>query len=340
MTHFKPPFDPEVDEAASLWAARLDGSDLSNETRLELTTWLAGAPQRRKLLTEYCQFSTDLEEKLPQLLSIGEVELPAATLPATQPVRWWPRILAGGLAAAAAVVAIISLIPPEQQFESLATPAAQRQSLNLVDGSSVDLDARTSLSIDITDSHRRLRLAEGQAFFAVTKDPERPFIIETPSGSVRVRGTQFDVQATQPDSLTVTVIEGVVQVRPTSMENDTAPVLLNAGDQLLFNTDGVVVRKLSEADLENTIAWRQGYVVFQGAPLSKALNRFARHHGIGISASPEAAQQRIGGRFSLDDLDGFFTALEEVVPVRVSRNLNGTVQVNLRETHSSRGSGE
>tara|TARA_R110002094_G_scaffold46938_1_gene58532 strand:+ start:26 stop:400 length:375 start_codon:yes stop_codon:yes gene_type:complete len=124
------------------------------------------------------------------------------------------------------------------------------------------------------------------------------------------------------------------------MENDTAPVLLNAGDQLLFNTDGVVVRKLSEADLENTIAWRQGYVVFQGAPLSKALNRFARHHGIGISASPEAAQQRIGGRFSLDDLDGFFTALEEVVPVRVSRNLNGTVQVNLRETHSSRGSGE
>lgn len=334
MNHFTPPIDTDTDEAASLWAARLDGSDLSGEARLELTTWLSGDPQRRKLLTEYCQFSTDLEEQLPQLLSTAEVELAADSILSAQPVRWWPRIVAGGLAAAAAVVVIVALNQPEKQFESLATPAAQRQSLDLVDGSSVDLDARTSLSVDINDSHRHLRLAEGQAFFAVTKDPERPFIIETPIGSVRVIGTQFDVQAIQSDSLTVTVIEGVVQVRPSSMKNEAAPVLLTAGDQLLFNPDGVIVRKLSEADLENTIAWRKGQVVFQGALLSNALNRFARHHGIGISASPEAAQQRIGGRFSLDDLDGFFTALEEVVPVRVSRNLNGTVQVNLRETSS------
>ncbi len=332
MNHFKQAIDTDMDEAASLWAARLDGSDLSNEARLELTTWLAGDPQRRQLLTTYCQFSTDLEEKLPQLVSINEIEIPANNPPTIQPIQWWPKVLAGGLAAAAAIVAIISISQPEKQFESLATPAAQRQSLDLVDGSSVDLDARTSLSVDITDSHRRLRLAEGQAFFAVTKDPERPFIVETPFGSVRVRGTQFDVQTIQSDSLRVTVIEGVVQVRPSSLKNDTAPVLLNAGDQLLWDAEGVVVRKLSEADLENTIAWRQGQVVFQGAPLSDALNRFARHHGIGISASPEAAQQRIGGRFSLDDLDGFFTALEEVVPVHVSRNLNGTVQVNLRET--------
>jgi ferric-dicitrate binding protein FerR (iron transport regulator) len=38
----------------------------------------------------------------------------------------------------------------------------------------------------------------------------------------------------------------------------------------------------------------------------------------------------VGGRYSLDDLDGFFAALEQVLPVHVSRNLNGTVQVGLR----------
>jgi ferric-dicitrate binding protein FerR (iron transport regulator) len=72
-------------------------------------------------------------------------------------------------------------------------------------------------------------------------------------------------------------------------------------------------------------------VVFKGVPLSDALARFARHHGIGITASPAAARLRIGGRFSLDDLNGFFNALEEVVPVHVRRNLNGTVQVDLRK---------
>lgn len=336
MNHFNQASDTELDEAASLWAARLDGSDLSAEARQELTSWLAGDPRRRELLTEYCQFSTDLEEKLPQLLSGNEIELPPENPSSIQSKRWWPRIMTAGLAAAAAVVAVISIIQPKNQFENLATPAAQRQSLKLVDGSSVDLDARTSLNIDITDSQRRLRLAEGQAFFAVTKDTERPFIVETPLGSVRVRGTRFDVQATRSNTLTVTVIEGLVQVSPASLESDSAPVLLKAGDQFTFDATGTIVRKLSDAEIENTVAWRQGQVVFQGAPLSDALDRFARYHGIGITASSEAAQQRIGGRYSLDDLDGFFTALEEVVPVRVSQNLNGTIQVNLRESRVDR----
>lgn len=340
MTHLNQAIDPELDEAASLWAARLDGSDLSTEARLELTSWLAGDPRRRELLTQYCQFSTDLEEKLPQILSDTEITLPPEPTSQTNRRHWWPRLLIGGLAAAAAVVAVVSIIPSKNQFDNLATPAAQRQTLKLVDGSSVDLDARSSLNIEINDSHRRLRLAEGQAFFAVTKDANRPFIVETPLGSVRVKGTRFDVQATRSKALTVTVIEGIVQVSPASLDKDAAPVMLKAGDQFTFDTTGTTLRKLSKVDIENTIAWRQGQVVFQGTPLNEALDRFARYHGIGITASSEAAQQKIGGRYSLDDLNGFFTALEEVVPVRVSQNLNGTVQVNLRESRPHRQAGE
>lgn len=335
MNHFPQPLDTEMDEVASLWAARLDGSDLSDEARQELASWLAGNSRRRELLTKYCQFSTDLEEKLPELVTADVIE-PTYTTGSMPPQRRWLRIVAGALAAAAAVIIVISAIKPAKQFEKLATPAAQRQSLVLVDGSSVDLDARTSLSIDISESHRRIQLAEGQAFFAVAKDFKRPFVVETPIGSVRVKGTRFDVQATRSDSLTVTVLEGMVQVSPAHIVDGAAPVSLIAGDQLSCDSRGIIVRKLSEADLENTIAWRHGQVVFKGEPLSDALSRFARHHGIGISASPEAASQRIGGRFSLDDLDGFFAALEEVIPVRVSHDLNGTVQVNLRQTHPVR----
>ena len=67
--------------------------------------------------------------------------------------------------------------------------------------------------------------------------------------------------------------------------------------------------------------------MFDGVPLSAALARFARYHGRGITAAPEVANLSVGGRFSLDDLDGFLVALEAALPVRVTRGLSGTVQV-------------
>jgi transmembrane sensor len=107
-------------------------------------------------------------------------------------------------------------------------------------------------------------------------------------------------------------------------------VVLVAGDQLSAGPAGVKIRPLSPADLDNALAWRQGQIVFDGVPLREALARFARYHGCGITTTPAAGELRVGGRYSLDDLDGFFAALEQVLPVHVSRNLNGTVQVGLR----------
>ncbi|MBI2496485.1 MAG: hypothetical protein HYV75_00620, partial [Opitutae bacterium] len=106
----------------------------------------------------------------------------------------------------------------------------------------------------------------------------------------------------------------------------TAPLALAAGDRL---TDGVVSH-LSDAALDHALAWRVGQIVFVDTPLQEALARFARYHGRGITATPGAAGKRIGGRYSLEDLDGFFAALEEVLEVRVTRNLNGTVLVSER----------
>jgi transmembrane sensor len=107
-------------------------------------------------------------------------------------------------------------------------------------------------------------------------------------------------------------------------------VTLGAGDKLSAGPHGVEVRTLSSANLDDALAWRQGQVVFTDVPLREALACFARYHGRGITATAGAAELRVGGRFGLDDLDGFFAALEQVLPVRVTRDLSGTVQVGLR----------
>ena len=330
MNSFPQCLDPAAEEQAALWAARLDGSSLTATDRTTLDAWLAENPVHRTLLSHYCQFSADLEQKLPVLVAAGAVELPPDSVPRRSRTRlMWG---AGAMAAAAAIMILMFwLNRPQTQSENLATPMALRQAITLVDGTRVELDAQTSLQIEINGKERRLRLASGEAFFAVHKDVSRPFTVETPAGSVRVTGTQFDICAETAATLEVTVVEGSVLARPGEAGGRPgAPVSLAAGDHLSAGPDGVAVRALNAAALDAALAWRQGQIVFDDVPVRAALARFARYHGCGITATAGAAEFRVGGRFSLDDLDGFLAWLEEQYPVRVTRGLNGTVQVSLR----------
>lgn len=323
---FSPP-NPAADEAASLWAARLDGSDLSAQERAELTGWLNAHPSHRALLSSYCQFSADLEAPLTALVESGAVQFPA-TRPAPKRARW--KMYTGGLlmAAAAAIALVLWFAHPATQFDGISTPLAHRQSVTLSDGTRVDLNSQTQLQVAITNSERRVRLLGGEAFFAVHKDPARPFVIETPGGSVRVTGTTFDVRSETAAHLEVTVVEGSVQVRP---GDDGAlngpPVLLGAGDQLSSGPAGVSVKALPTAALEDALAWRKGQIVFDGVPLKDALARFARYHGHKLQVAGDCANLTVGGRFSLDDPQGFFSGLEESLHVHITTEPSGVVRV-------------
>lgn len=334
MNSFSKPRDSVADEQASIWAAKLEGSILSATDRLALDEWLADGPENRALLSRYCQFSADLEQQMPLIEGIREQSAGIRTTPATaQPLPWlrWPMMAGAALTAAAAVALVFWLNRPAQQFETVATPAAKRQTLTLADGTRVDLNAQTNLRIEIDQQGRRVQLASGEAFFAVHKDASRPFTVETPTGSVRVTGTKFDVRTEPAGVLEVTVLEGSVQAHPSDAPGrHTMPQMLTKGDNLLSTPSGIQNHTLSDAELDDALAWRQGKIVFKGEPLREVLARFARYHGRGITATPDVAELSIGARFSLDDLDGFFDALEAGFPVKVTRNLNGTIQVGQR----------
>ncbi len=329
------PHDPAADEAAALWAARLDGSELTLEDRRELENWLGASSTHRSRLSFYCQFSADLEQQLPLLEGIKDEAAEARKAPETaSPYPWLhrPRWAGVALAAAAAIALAFWLARPPEQTRNLATATAvaQRRSLTLADGSQIELNAQTSLQVEFDARERHVRLATGEAFFSVSKNPSRPFVVESPAGSVRVTGTQFNVRADGSSLLEVTVVEGSVQARPAG--RDAAPIALTPGEQLRSDSRGISVHTLSAHEVDDTTAWRQGQVVFKDTPLREALERFARYHGRGLTVTADAANLRIGGRFRLDDLDGFLAALEEVLPVRVTRDLSGNAQVSLRPT--------
>jgi transmembrane sensor len=329
-----------AEEQASLWAARLDGGSLTAADRAALDAWLAENPTHRSILSHYCQFSADLEENLLALVATGAVTLPPEDQPKPVRRRWTLPWFAGtALAAAAAVAFVVWLARPSAQFENIETPAAHRGSLTLADGSRVELNARTSLRIAISRIERRVQLFTGEAYFVVSKNPNRPFIVETPAGSVRVTGTIFNVRSETASQLEVTVVQGSVQVSPTETGGTLAPIAvpLVAGDRLTTSAQRVDRETLSATALEDALAWRQGQIVCNNMPLAEVAARFAHYHGRKIAVAPDAAELSVSGLYSLDDLDGFFTTLNKTPfsgkSVGVTPDPDGTVQVRLRSAH-------
>jgi transmembrane sensor len=318
-----------ADEQASLWAARLDGSVLSAVDRAALDTWLAADPVHRTRLSAYCQFSADLEQQLPLLAGIrDELAESQTAAKAARSLPWWSRPRWAGVAlTAVAALAAVFLWPsrPQNQFQSLATPVAHRETVTLIDGTRIELNARTALVVEVTADSRRVRLADGEAFFSVAKDPQRPFFVETPAGLVRVTGTHFNVRTESPRSLEVTVEEGSVRVRP---GGEPARDLVS-GDQLVRQADKVSVAQLSPRQLQDVLAWRQGITVFVDTPLRDALARFARYHGRNLTASDAAAARTVGGTPRLDDLDAFLAFLEDALHLAVTRRLDGSIEVDV-----------
>ena len=329
MNSSLPTHSPAAEEQAALWAAKIDGSSLTGSDHAALESWLAANPTHRGLLSQYCQLSADLEEQIPALVAAGAVTMPAERKSSRPRFAWFAGL---GLAAAAAIAVAISVSHPKLQPQSYVTAGAHRQSLTLADGTRMELNAHTSVLVENGPKERRVRLASGEAFFTVSKDPTRPFIVDTPAGSVRVTGTVFNVRSETASQLEVTVVEGSVDVHPDGLARDRpgTRVALKAGGRMSADAKGIVQSTLSAGAVEAALAWRHGQIVFDEAPLGEAVARFARYHGRAVKAVGPAASLLVGGTYSLDDFDEFLAALPRFHPgLHVATDPSGAVIVSL-----------
>ncbi|MBM3855188.1 MAG: DUF4880 domain-containing protein [Verrucomicrobia bacterium] len=300
-----------IEEEASLWAARLRGGAMTDADRSRLADWLARDPEHGAVLARYRELAAQLDEHLDS----GATERAGGARR-----RWW--FAAVGLGAAAAIT--LAWIGWAARAREFSTATAERHVASLRDGTRVELNAQTKLAVDFTRGERRVRLARGEAFFVVAKEAARPFVVETPAGSVRVTGTAFNVRAATATRTEVTVLEGHVRVRPAVAGDDAA---LTSGRQAILSAERIEVRTLGDAAAQDAAAWRTGLGVFEDTPLRDALERFAAYHTRTVTVAPEVADLRLGGRYALDDLDGALEAIERTLAVRVERGAAGAVRI-------------
>ena len=314
-----------IAEQAATWAARLDGEVLEAADRAALDAWLAESPAHRAALSSYCQFSADLEEQLPALVASGAVQMPAPAKRRSK-VLTFPRVMSLALAAAAAVAVGLWAVRPAPSVQDIAIGIAQRTAQTLADGTRVELNANTSLRFENLAHERRVQFAGGEALFTGAKDPARPFIIQTPSGSVRVTGTVFNIRADGTNAvLEVMVTEGSVEVRP--RDGTDGPFSLKANDRLFARGKHVDVQQaLSQSEIDDLLAWRNGQIVFNDVPLADAVARFARYHGRTYHVDPSLAAETVGGLHRIDDLSGFMQFIDSAyAPARATYDQNGSL---------------
>lgn len=233
------------------------------------------------------------------------------------------RRVAGGTTLVAVLAWFVTFwaVPYWRDTATWKAPVAQAQTVALVDGSRVELNAQTTLQTDFRSGRRWVRLKQGEAFFSVAKDPAHPFLVETRAGTVRVTGTRFNVRLGPDQQAEVTLFEGAVQ-----LERDHQPVVaLQPGQQ--FESAHASVQTLSAAELENVAAWREGQFVFDGLSLAEAAARLSAYHSCHIIVAPDVAMLRAGGSFPVNDLAAVLHALETALPIRVQRSRDGSYQV-------------
>ena len=201
--------------------------------------------------------------------------------------RWVPRV-AAVLAAASIVGVFFRVVLPGVNHTLSATQftTSRRETVTaeLSDGSLVRLGPDSWLRFDRAGSRREAHL-RGQGFFAVAKDPARPFVIRTDAGVVRVVGTRFEIQARER-KLRLAVVEGSVALKAAGVE-----VRLGAGDVSEVE-EGHPPSVVKVQDVLSLLDWPAGSLVFQSTPLWQVATEFERHYQLRVKIADSALARR------------------------------------------------
>lgn len=207
------------------------------------------------------------------------------------------------------------------------TKVSEVRNVSLADGSQVILGAESTVAVDISDNERNVTLLRGQAFFNVTKDPSRPFVVEVGGQRIVVVGTQFDVRRGE-EKVTVGVKEGVVNVAPvlSAVVDGGQPVgetRLVAGQKMDAIGKKVLVTR---AVIEDVAAWRSGRLHYANETLREIVADANRHFDGTIVFIPRSlGDKRITASFRTDQIDDMIRSLASAFALEVDRSKPGRI---------------
>jgi transmembrane sensor len=161
-------------------------------------------------------------------------------------------------------------------FNTISTPRGGQYQVILPDGTHVWLNAASSLRFPSAfKGEKRLVKLNGEAYFEVAKNKRMPFIVQTENQEVEVLGTHFNISSYTDETATkTTLLEGSVKVTA-----QTGQKVLSPGEQAQTNKDTRMI-KVMPVSIEDAIAWKNGYFVFNDEKLESIMHRVSRWYDV------------------------------------------------------------
>lgn len=175
----------------------------------------------------------------------------------------------------------------DTRLNTISTPNGGEWQIQLPDGSTVWLNAASSIqyALNIGTAKQRVVKLDGEAYFEVAKNAAHPFIVETDRQAVEVLGTHFNINSYKDEKVTkTTLLEGSVRV---SHKNTKESEVLKPGEQSLVSVSGIAIK---EVDVEEAIAWKKGYFMFNNERQESILRKVARWYNVEIEYADPAAK--------------------------------------------------
>ena len=331
-----------ITQAAAEWAVRAD-RPLSDAERHAFEAWKTASPRHA---AEYAR----IREPWEQLGAVGAVSRLSGLADVVEARakrrrarrRIVVRTSAFFAAAAAVVIAYVgwwrTTVPVAPAVADATAPAAVRvlagtaRQVVLADGSVAALNGDSRIDTDFTPGERRVRLAQGEAHFAVTKNPARPFLVSAGAVTVRAVGTAFDVRLAA-DVVEVIVTEGSVRLEGPALERLAAadrPSLV-AGERAVIDLSirtatPVALSTPTRDEIDDLLAWKTTRLVFDRTPLDEVVSTFNRHNAQRLElGSPALRARTLTGTIRADNLDGLLASLETNADVTAEHRADGLI---------------
>jgi transmembrane sensor len=302
-----------IDRQAAEWVIRLGGASLSEEERRAFTRWLNESPDHA-LAFEYVhqiwenlgtlREAPDLVAPRKPLAGQAQRDRTHARLARSFSQRTWKAMAA--CLVLAGVIGILSFDTIHTKFSAdYQTAAGEIRTVSLPDGSRVELNTGSAIALNFNDGERGIELLAGEAAFSaapLTDEESRPFVVRAAGGTTRALGTQFVVHR-EGNGARVTGIEHQVEVLqdPASTSNPSS-VRLSPNQTVQYDAE-TGIRRVQQADVERTTAWRHGHLVFDRVTVAEAIAEINRYQsGWIMIRDHELAEQRVSGVFRIDDI--------------------------------------
>ena len=340
--------EEQLEAEAATWFATMHSGDADIETRERFEAWLHGDRAHKIAYREFEQVyrdldfvaekaGVDLDSSLGRQKTVWESLMP----------EWLRNPVAGGAAALGSLVAaalvVATILPTQPGAPGVAEPdyvtqIAEIRELTLEDGSVITLGAKSKIQTEFTATRRQVTLLDGEAFFDVAKDPNRPFFVAAQDTLVRVVGTKFDVKRSA-DIVHISVLEGVVEVmKPNNIEetlsaartDDIEKQVLTAGERVSA-ARRVALPQVRQVEQAEPGSWRQGRLAYEDASLAEIVADLNRYHDRPVRiASYDVGDLRSTLAFQTTEIDQVFDVMAAIHPIDVEKSASGEIVLRRR----------